>query len=137
MYSLISHSFLCVPGHNQQTVNTLDGISLWRSKLWKKIRVRQLGTITKPQVMATKIPRQSFGEGELDQKIKLVRCIHGSRSIGGSRTYFLGLNTPCFFSTSHTMGTVEFTGFEITRTKAPGQFLATPSAKSRMIPALI
>jgi hypothetical protein len=39
--------------------------------------------------------------------------------------------------TSATMGTVELTGLEITRTKALGAVVAMPVARSRTIPALI
>ena len=49
----------------------------------------------------------------------------------------LGSKTPCFFRTSATIGTVELTGLEITRTKALGAAVAIPVARSRTIPALI
>lgn len=55
---------------------------------------------------------------------------------GGFR-YRLGSKTPCFLKTSATMGTVELTGLEITRTKALGAVVAMPVARSRTIPALI
>jgi hypothetical protein len=35
------------------------------------------------------------------------------------------------------MGTIEFTGFVITRTNAFGAAVATPTARSRTMPALI
>jgi hypothetical protein len=50
---------------------------------------------------------------------------------------FLGLKTLWDLRTSATMGTVELTGLEITRTKALGQDDAIPFARSRTIPALI
>ena len=50
---------------------------------------------------------------------------------------FLGLNTFCDLSTSATIGTVELTGLEMTRTKALGEYVATPFARSLTIPALI
>lgn len=52
-------------------------------------------------------------------------------------TYRLGSKTPCFLKTSATMGTVELTGLEMTRTKALGAVFAMPVARSLMIPALI
>jgi len=54
-----------------------------------------------------------------------------------SRSYLLGSKTPCFLKTSATMGTVELTGLEITRTKALGAVVAMPVARSRTMPALI
>jgi hypothetical protein len=51
--------------------------------------------------------------------------------------YLLGSKAPWRLRTSATMGTVELTGLEMTRIKAPGQFLTIPSDRSRMIPALI
>lgn len=51
--------------------------------------------------------------------------------------YRLGSNTPNFLKTSATMGTVEFTGLEMTRTKALGAVVAIPAARSLTIPALI
>ena len=53
------------------------------------------------------------------------------------QTYLLGLKTLCFLNTSTTMGTVEFTGLEMTRTNAFGQVFAIPVARSRTMPALI
>ena len=44
---------------------------------------------------------------------------------------------PFFLRTSATIGTVELTGFEMTRTKALGECSAMPTAMSRTIPALI
>jgi len=49
----------------------------------------------------------------------------------------LGLKTPCFLNTSATMGTVELTGLEMTRTNAFGAAVAIPVARSRTMPALI
>ena len=43
----------------------------------------------------------------------------------------------CFLKTSATMGTVELTGFEITRTNALGAVFAIAVARSRMMPPLI
>jgi hypothetical protein len=48
-----------------------------------------------------------------------------------------GSYTECFLRTSATMGTVEFTGLEMTRMKAFGQVVAIAVARSRTIPALI
>jgi hypothetical protein len=53
------------------------------------------------------------------------------------RPYLFGSKTPCFLKTSATMGTVELTGLEITRTTAFGAVVAMPVARSRTIPALI
>lgn len=53
------------------------------------------------------------------------------------RHYLLGSKTPCFLKTSATIGTVEFTGFEMTSTYAFGAVVAMPVARSRTIPALI
>lgn len=50
---------------------------------------------------------------------------------------FLGLNTFLDFRTSATIGTVELTGLEMTRTNALGQYSAIPFARSLTIPALI
>ena len=52
-------------------------------------------------------------------------------------TYRLGSKTLCFLKTSATMGTVELTGFEITRTNALGAVFAMAVARSRMMPPLI
>lgn len=52
-------------------------------------------------------------------------------------THFLGSKTPCFLRTSATIGTVELTGLEMTRTNALGAVVAIPVARSRTIPALI
>lgn len=60
-----------------------------------------------------------------------------SAKTNGTGDYLLGLNTPWFLNTSTTMGTVEFTGFEITSTNAVGADFAMPVARSRTIPALI
>jgi len=51
--------------------------------------------------------------------------------------HLLGSKTPCFLKTSTTMGTVELTGFEMTRTNAFGAVVAMPAARSRTIPPLI
>lgn len=51
--------------------------------------------------------------------------------------HLLGSKTPCCLKTSATIGTVELTGLEITRTNAFGAFFAMPVARSRTIPALI
>src|SRR5579859_3154667 len=50
---------------------------------------------------------------------------------------FLGLKTFWDLRTSATMGTVEFTGLEMTRIKASGQLVAIPLARSLTMPALI
>jgi hypothetical protein len=49
----------------------------------------------------------------------------------------LGSKTPFFFRTSAKTGTVELTGFEMTRMKALGQASAIDSARVAQIPALI
>jgi hypothetical protein len=49
----------------------------------------------------------------------------------------LGSKTPFFLSTSATIGTVELTGFEMTKTNALGQWAAIPTAISRTIEALM
>jgi len=51
--------------------------------------------------------------------------------------YRFGSKTPCFLRTSATIGTVELTGLEMTRTKAFGAAFAIPVARSFTIPALI
>ena len=51
--------------------------------------------------------------------------------------HLLASNTPCFLNTSATIGTVELTGLEMTRTNALGAAVAIPVARSRTIPALI
>ena len=56
---------------------------------------------------------------------------------GIADAYLLGSKIPFFLKTSQTMGTVELTGLEMTRTNALGQFLTMPSDKSRIMPALI
>ena len=56
-------------------------------------------------------------------------------SIAGA--YFFGSNTPFCLKTSATMGTVELTGLEMTRTNALGAVVAMPVARSRTMPALI
>jgi hypothetical protein len=50
---------------------------------------------------------------------------------------FLASNTPAAFRTSAAMGTVEFTGLEMTKTNALGQNCATPSMRPLTMPALI
>lgn len=52
-------------------------------------------------------------------------------------TYRFGSKTSCFLKTSATMGTVELTGFEITRTNALGAVFAMAVARSWMMPPLI
>lgn len=58
-------------------------------------------------------------------------------SFGSCRAYRLGSKTSCFLKTSATMGTVELTGLEMTRTMALGAVVAIPVAKSLTMPALI
>ena len=53
------------------------------------------------------------------------------------RAYRLGSKTPSFLKTSATMGTVELTGLEMTRTTALGAVVAIPVARSLTMPALI
>ena len=48
-----------------------------------------------------------------------------------------GLNTPAFLRVSATIGTVEFTGFEIMRRWASGAEVATAEARSRTMEALV
>lgn len=48
-----------------------------------------------------------------------------------------GSNTPAFSRVDATMGTVEFTGFEITRMSAVGETRATDDARSRTMDALV
>ena len=78
----------------------------------------------------------------------LIRCKvdkHGvefklgktAQNMGKVTTCLLGSNTPCFLNTSATIGTVELTGLEMTRTNALGAVVAIPVAKSRTMPALI
>lgn len=55
----------------------------------------------------------------------------------GLGMYLLGSKTPCFLKTSATIGTVELTGLEMTKTNALGAVVAMPVARSRTIPALI
>mmetsp|Transcript_8810 Transcript_8810/g.21281 ORF Transcript_8810/g.21281 Transcript_8810/m.21281 type:complete len:215 (-) Transcript_8810:285-929(-) len=50
---------------------------------------------------------------------------------------FFGLYFPAFLRTSAAMGTVEFTGFEMTPIRASGQWSATPCTRVRTIPALM
>ena len=52
-------------------------------------------------------------------------------------THRFGSKTPFFLSTSATIGTVELTGLEMTRTKALGACAAIPTAMSRTIEALM
>ncbi len=54
-----------------------------------------------------------------------------------TRAHFFGSNTPFCLKTSATIGTVELTGLEMTKTKALGAVLAMPVARSRTMPALI
>jgi hypothetical protein len=54
-----------------------------------------------------------------------------------SQSYLLGSKTPFFLKTSATIGTVELTGLEMTRTKAFGAVVAIAVARSRTMPALI
>lgn len=49
----------------------------------------------------------------------------------------LGLNTPAFSRVAATMGTVELTGFEITRMWASGATRPTAEARSRTMEALV
>lgn len=74
---------------------------------------------------------QSGNTEEPAGQCKFVRCARLRD------THLFGSNTPCFLKTSATMGTVEFTGLEITRTNALGAVVAIPVARSRTIPALI
>ena len=65
------------------------------------------------------------------------RCKYLSNIFSIYRARRLGSKTPCFLKTSATMGTVELTGLEMTRTKALGAVVAIPVAKSLTMPALI
>jgi hypothetical protein len=49
----------------------------------------------------------------------------------------LGSKTPAFLSVSANTGTVELTGFEMTKMKAFGQALAIAEARVAQIPALM
>lgn len=48
-----------------------------------------------------------------------------------------GSNVPAFSKTEATIGTVEFTGFEMTRTCASGETRATAAARLRTIEAFV
>lgn len=75
----------------------------------------------------------SIGRFDKEGRAKYAEVIFGCSLF----VYLLGSNAPCCLRTSATIGTVELTGLEMTRIKAVGQFLAIPSDKSRIMPALI
>jgi hypothetical protein len=65
------------------------------------------------------------------------RCRFLSNIFSRYKAYRLGSKTPCFLKTSATMGTVELTGLEMTRTKALGAVVAISVARPLTMPALI